>query len=345
MLRFSSQIGVDLGTRDVRVWVRSRGIVLDEPAVLALNCNDRSLEAAGRTAEVMRGRASNDAFLVSPLKNGTIADIDAVQELLAWLIARFGAPPGPFPTVLMISTRPGASVVERRALYLAARRAGAHKVYLIDSPLAAALGMALPVTGAAGRLVLDLGAGATSASVLALGSVVTARTTTVAGDYLTELLRRYLRTRYRLEVSRAAAEHAKETAGTAARDQDGSPEVLGRDLISGRLARRIVTAEEVHQVFAGSFNNVTDLVCDLVEKTPPDLCADIAEYGVYFAGAGALLRSLVDFIGRRLGTDVVVAGDPRLTVIRGIGKALGSLDSLEGGPAQAISWGPEKKVP
>jgi len=330
MLSFSNQIGVDLGTRGVRVWVRSQGIVLDEPAVFALHRKDKSLEAVGRAAEAMRGRASDDAFFVSPLRDGAVADIDAVEAFLAWLVARYTGTPGRFRTTIMISVRPGATPVEKRALHLAALRAGARKVYLIESPFAAGLGMSLPVTEPIGRLVVDMGASRTSGGVLTVGDTAVSRSIAEAGDYFTDMLLRHIRTQHNIIVARPAAEWVKESLGSATPDLvSGTAEVFGHDLVSGRPTRHVVSAEEVCRTFDEGLKAIANMLRDIIEITPPELCADIAESGIYLAGAGALLHNLAIHINRTLGIEAVVAGDPRLTVIRGIGKALDHLQHLQ----------------
>ncbi|MBO4893433.1 MAG: rod shape-determining protein [Clostridia bacterium] len=322
---FTQDIGIDLGTANTLVYVKGRGIVTREPSVVAVDrkMNPPKVVAVGTEAKEMIGRTPGSITAVRPLKNGVIADFDITADMIKEFIKRVSVK-SPFTrTRILICIPSGVTEVERKAVYDAAKSAGAKFVSLIEEPMAAAIGAGLPVTEAAGSMVVDIGGGTSEVAVISLGDVVTAKSVRVAGDSFDEAIVNYIKKKYNMLIGERTAEDVKIKIGSAyPYDGEGTLNVKGRDLSNGLPKNVDITSEEIREALADPVALIVEAVKQTLEKTPPELSADIIDHGITLTGGGAMLRGLDRLISVETKTPVMVAPDPLDCVVRGTGVCL-----------------------
>ena len=323
--RFSKDIGVDLGTVNTLVYVRGRGIVINEPSIVAINRKTGQVLAVGREAQKMVGRTPGHIAAVEPLVDGVISDFEVTEQLLRYFFQKIhgdGFYVLPRPRVV-IGIPSGVTEVEKRAVEEAARGAGAREVLLIEEPMAAALGARLPVQEALGNLVVDIGGGTTEVAVISLGGIVAVRSLKIAGNKLNEDITQMAREEYNLLLGPRTAEDVKIAVASAVDlTEKLETTVRGRDLISGLPKEITITSKEVKKAIARSVKVLADTVREIVEQTPPELLGDIMKRGVVLAGGSSLLRGIDEVISKETGMAVKIAEDPLTTVARGTGIVL-----------------------
>lgn len=331
--RFSHDIGIDLGTANTLVYVRNKGILITEPSVVAINKKTREILAVGEDAKRMVGRTPAHIVAVRPLVDGVISDFEVTEQMLKYFfdkVHREKFTLFPRPRVV-IGIPYGVTEVERRAVEEGAVNAGAREVYLIEEPLAAAIGARLPVQDAAGTMIVDIGGGTTEVAVIALGGIVTSRSLRVAGDEMNEDIIQYARDEFNLLLGERTAEKIKIEIGSAIElKQKLEAPMRGRDLVSGLPKEIIVNSDQIGEALKRSVNIIIENVKATMEETPPELLADIMDRGVVLAGGGALLRGIDQLIASETNTIVHITEDPLTAVVRGTGIVLEDLDSLSG---------------
>jgi len=327
---FTKDVGIDLGTANTLVHVKGKGIILMEPSVVAIQRDTGEVLAVGDEAKQMIGRTPGNIIAIRPMKNGVIADFEVTQSMLRYLIRRALQKRSLFvrPRVL-ICIPTGVTPVEERAVREAALQAGAREAYLIEEPMAAAIGAGLPVGEPIGNMVVDIGGGTTEVAVISLGGIVTSRSIRVAGDEMDDAVIQHVKRTYNLLIGERTAEEIKIKIGAAI--WNGEPEtydVRGRDLLTGLPKTVTVTAEEVQKALAETLAKIVEAVRVCLEKTPPELSSDIMDRGIVLAGGGAMLRDLDRLISQETGIPVVLAEKPLYAVALGTGKALENIEAL-----------------
>lgn len=329
---WTHDIGIDLGTANTLVYVRGKGIVANEPSVVAVNKRTGQILAIGREARKMVGRTPGHIVVTRPLVDGVISDFEVTQQMLRYFIGKVSADQSMLflrrPRVL-IGIPSGVTEVEKRAVIEAAIGAGAREAFLIDEPMAAAIGARLPVTDASGNMVIDIGGGTTEIAVISLGGVVIARSLRIAGDEMNEDIVRYCRDEFNLLVGERTAEEVKIAIGNAypQRDPLSSP-VRGRDLVSGLPKEVVITGDHVREALSRSIRIIVNNVKTVIEETPPELLSDIMQRGIILAGGGGLIRGLDKLIANQTGIPVRMMEDPLTAVVRGTGIVLEDMDRL-----------------
>ena len=322
---FSQDIGIDLGTANTLVFVKGKGIVIREPSVVAVDVRTQppKVVAVGAEAKEMIGRTPGSITAVRPLKDGVIADFDVTADMLKAFIKR-AISSSPFTRArVMICIPSGVTEVERRAVHDAARSAGAKYVSLIEEPMAAAIGAGLPVSEATGSMVVDIGGGTAEVAVLSLGDIVTSRSARVAGDDFDDAIIAYIKKKYNLLVGERTAEDIKIRIGSAyAYDGEGAMNVKGRNLMDGLPKNVEVTSEEIREALSDPVSQIIDAIRSTLEKTPPELAADIIDHGIMLTGGGALLRGLDKLIEIETKMPVHIAENPLDCVVDGTGICL-----------------------
>ncbi len=331
---FSTDLAIDLGTANTLIYVRGKGIVLDEPSVVAIrqdaNSAKKTIQAVGLEAKNMLGRTPGNITAIRPMKDGVIADFTITEQMLKYFIKKIHDTRmfHPSPRII-ICVRCGSTQVERRAIRESAIGAGARQVYLIEEPMAAAIGADLPVAEATGSMVVDIGGGTTEVGVISLGGIVYANSVRVGGDKFDEAIINYIRRNYGMLIGEATAEAIKKGIGSAF---PGSAvqemEVKGRNLAEGIPRSFTISSNEILEALTDPLNNIVSAVKSALEQTPPELGADIAEKGMVLTGGGALLRDLDRLLMEETGLPVIVAEDPLTCVVRGSGRALEEMDKL-----------------
>jgi rod shape-determining protein MreB len=329
--RFSVDMGIDLGTANTLVCVRGRGIILNEPSVVAVRkgTNEVLLDgmAVGDAAKAMLGKTPSGIEAVRPLRHGVIADFEVTERMLRYFITKVHQGRNWVKPQVVIAVPVGITAVERRAVIHSAERAGARRVYLIDEPTAAGIGIGLPITEARGSLVVDIGGGTTEIAVLSLAGAVVATSLRVAGDDLDEAIIGHLRRHHNLSIGEQTAEKVKLTIGSAwPMSQELSMEVKGRDTISGLPRRSTVTSIEIREALSDPVRQICESIRGVLEEAPPEIAADLVDSGVALVGGGALLHGIADAISDHLGMRAAVADDPLSAVARGTGVFLEKLD-------------------
>lgn len=318
---FSTDIGIDLGTGNTLVYMRGRGIVIAEPSVATLNEKTGQMVAVGKEAKAMLGKTPPHIRAVRPLSHGVISDFEVTEELLAYFINKAqGGRSRLFGPRVVVGVPTGVTNVESRAVRDAAMTAGAREVFILEEPMAGAIGAKLPVMDAVGTMVLDIGAGTTDIAVIALGGSVAGKSSHVAGDRFNENIADYVRSEFQLAIGEKTAEDTKVAIGTVIElDTPLEKAVRGRDLATG-LPREIqLTDAHVREALAPSMEELMEAMKEVIERTPPELLADVLERGVTVFGGGALLRGLPEQLAKMLGVPVHVASDPLTAVVRGTG--------------------------
>lgn len=330
---FSQDMGIDLGTANTLVYVRDRGIVINEPSVVAINTKTKQILAIGDEARQMVGRTPAHIIAIRPLVDGVVSDFEITEEMLRYFIVKvhqekFSLFPRPR---VVIGIPYGVTEVERRAVEEAALNAGAREVYLIEEPLAAAIGARLPIQEPGGSFIVDIGGGTTEVAVISLGGIVASRSLRVAGDELNQDIINFLRDEYKLLIGDKTAEDVKISIGSVLPLKDPlKANIRGRDLVNGLPKEIQITTEQIRLATAKSVGAIINAIKATIEETPPELVADIITKGIIIAGGGALLRGLDRSIAEATKTRVHIADDPLTSVVRGTGVVLEDLDNLSG---------------
>jgi len=332
---FSNDLAIDLGTANTLIYLRGKGIVLDEPSVVAIRLDGgpggkKILLAVGAEAKGMLGRSPSNIQAIRPMKDGVIADFTITEQMLKYFIRRVHDARWFSPSPRIIICVPvGSTQVERRAIKESAERAGAKQVFLIEEPMAAAIGAGMPISEATGSMVVDIGGGTTEVGVISLGGIVYAKSERVGGDKFDQAIIDYIRRNYGMQISEPTAEAIKKKIGSAF---PGSSvlemEVTGRNLAEGLPRRFTISSNEVLEALTEPLNAIVGAVKSALEQTPPELGADIAEKGMVLTGGGALLRDLDRLLAEETGLPVIVAEEPLTCVARGCGRALEEIDKL-----------------
>jgi rod shape-determining protein MreB len=322
---FSYDIGIDLGTANTLVNVKDKGIVMREPSVVAVK-GDKVL-AVGDDAKRMLGRTPGSVTAIRPLKDGVIADFYITEEMLRYFIKKAASKHSLVGPRVLIAIPSGITEVERRAVIESAIAAGARKVHLIEEPMAAAIGVGLPVQEAAGNMIVDIGGGTTEVALISLSGIVYSRSVRCAGDELDDAIISHMKRAYNLMIGERTAEDIKIRIGSAHKlDPELSMEVKGRDLVAGLPKTVTITSEEIREALADQLNTIVNAVRTTLERCPPELAADLVDRGIVLAGGGALLRGLDELLHSQTGLPIHVAEDPLSAVAEGTGKALQELD-------------------
>lgn len=329
---FSHDIGIDLGTANTLVYVRGKGIMINEPSVVAINQKNKQVLAIGDEARKMVGRTPAHIVAIRPLVDGVISDFEVTEQMLKYFIdkvhrEKFSIFPRPR---IVIGIPYGVTEVEKRAVEEAAMNAGARQVFLIEEPLAAAIGARLPVQEASGNMIVDIGGGTTEVAVISLGGIVASRSLRIAGDELNQDIIDFAREQFNLMLGERTAEELKIKIGSAHELSEKLTHAMrGRDLVSGLPKEIIVNNEQIRTAMHKSIQKIVESVRQTIEETPPELVADIMGKGIVLAGGGALLRGLDRVITSATQTKVYIADDPLTSVVRGTGLVLEDLETLK----------------
>jgi len=330
---FSHDIGIDLGTVNTLVSVRGKGIIIREPSVVAVHRKTRQVLAIGKEAKRMLGRTPHAIEAIRPLKDGVISDFDTTEAMLRHFIHMVHNTPGKFPKIprprVVIGIPSGVTEVERRAVQDAAISAGAREVYLIEEPMADAIGANLNIQDPEGNIVVDIGGGTTEIAIISMGGMVVNRSLRIAGDEMDEAITNYMRTRYGLIIGERTAEDIKLELGSAVIDgREKETVVRGRELASGLPKSIRISSAEIREALAPVINEIITNIQEVLEETPPELLSDILERGIFLTGGGALIKGLDKRLSEETKLPVWIADDPLTTVVRGCTKLLDDLDLL-----------------
>jgi rod shape-determining protein MreB and related proteins len=327
-------VAIDLGTSNTLVYLKGKGIVLDEPSVVALLRKDETggsrVLAVGKEAKMMLGRAPEKIDVIRPMKDGVIADFEVTQEMLRQFIKKVYRRKILFRPRIIVSIPVGITPVEKKAILECAKSAGASEVYLIQEPVAAAIGAGLPITEPTGNMVVDIGGGTTEVAVISLGGIVYSKSVRVAGDKMDEAIAQYINRKYNFLIGPGTAETIKMTIGNACGGEDlGSIAVKGRDLVGGIPKILNIKAQEVREMISEEVNAIVQAVRSGLEQMPPELSADILDRGIMLTGGGALLKNLDVLLRTEMRVPITIAENPLLTVALGAGKALDNMSTLK----------------
>lgn len=326
---FSNDIGIDLGTANTLVYVRDRGIVLREPSVVAIQSGSNRVLAVGEEAKRMLGRTPGSIVAIRPLKSGVIADFEITEAMLRYFIRKVHNRRAMVRPRVIIAVPSGITEVEKRAVKDSATHAGAREVYLIEEPMAAAIGVGLPVQEPAGNMVVDIGGGTTEVALISLAGIVFSRSVRVGGDEMDEAIVQHMKRVYNLMIGERTAEEVKMTIGSAyPMGEETIMEVKGRDLVAGLPKTLTITSEEIREALQEPVSTIVEAVRITLERCPPELSADLVDRGLILAGGGALLSGLDKLIAEQTGLPVHVADDPLSAVAEGTGVVLHELNFL-----------------
>ena len=330
---FSNDLAIDLGTANTLVYVKGKGIVLSEPSVVAVRKDNRGYNkvlAVGREAKLMLGRTPGNIVAIRPMKDGVIADFEVTEAMLRHFIRKVHNRRTLIRPRIIICVPSGITQVEKRAVRESAESAGAREVYLIEEPMAAAIGAGLPITEPTSNMVVDIGGGTTEVAVISLAGIVFSKSVRVGGDKIDESILQYVKRKYNLLIGERTAEVIKTTIGTAyPQDEPESIEVKGRDLVSGIPKTLTIDSEEVRLAISEQIDTIIEVVKLALEQTPPELAADIVDQGIFLTGGGALLKNLDVLLREETGLPITIAEDPLSAVVLGSGKTLESIELLK----------------
>lgn len=329
---FSNDLAIDLGTANTLVYVKGKGVVCDEPSVVVIRRDDKRPVAVGIEAKKMLGKTPSNILAIRPMKDGVIADFDATGEMLKYFIAKVHNRRSFISPRVIIGVPSAITQVEQRAVKDAAHASGAREVYLIEEPMAAAIGVGLPVGEPSGNMIVDIGGGTTDIAVISLDGIVFSKAVRVGGDKMDEAIMAHMKRRYNLMIGDRTAEQIKIDIGSAYPIEGDAPremEIKGRDLISGIPKTITINEDEIREALSEPVNIILDTVKVALENTPPELAADIVDRGIVLAGGGALLKGLDFLIKEETGLPVIVADDPLTAVVRGVGRMLDELELLK----------------
>ncbi|OGL44691.1 MAG: rod shape-determining protein [Candidatus Schekmanbacteria bacterium RBG_16_38_10] len=328
--KFSNDLAIDLGTANTLVYVKGKGIVLSEPSVVAVNKDTNRVLAVGKEAKEMLGRTPGNIIAVRPMKDGVIANFDLTEAMLKYFIRKVHNRNTLVRPRIIIGVPSGITQVEKRAVRDSAEQAGAREVYLIDEPMAAAIGAGMPIEEPSGNMIVDIGGGTTEVAVISLSGIVYCKSVRVGGDEMDEAIISYIKRKHNLLIGERTAEQIKIAIGSAYPMEDRkTEEVKGRDLIAGIPKIISITDEEIRNSLAEPIYTIIDAVRIALERTPPELAADIVDRGITLAGGGCLLSGLDILLKEETGLPIKRAQDPLSAVVLGTGRALDSLDLLK----------------
>jgi rod shape-determining protein MreB len=328
---FSNDMAVDLGTANTLVYVKGEGIVLNEPSIVAIHQADNTVLAVGKEAKAMLGRTPGNIVAIRPLKDGVIADFDVTEKMLGYFIRRVHKRRALVRPRIVIGVPSGITQVEKRAVRDSAMQAGAREVYLIEEPMAAAIGAGMPITEPGGNMIVDIGGGTTEVAVISLSGIVYSRSVRIAGDEMDEAIVQYIRKNYNLLVGERRAEEIKIKLGSAypIEGDRRTVDVKGRDLIDGIPKTIVIGDDEIREALREPIMTIVDAVRTALERTPPELAADIVDKGIVVTGGGALLKGLDLLLRQETNLPITIADDPLSCVALGTGKVLDELDLLK----------------
>lgn len=326
--RLSNDIGIDLGTANTLVYVRGRGIVVNEPSVVAVNQKTGQVVAVGSSAKEMLGRTPLHIQAVRPLVDGVISDFEVTEEMLAYLIKRAGEfmPKKLLGPRVVVSVPSGVTNVEVRAVRDATRNAGAREVFIIEQPMAGAIGIRLPVHDPVGSMIIDIGGGTTDIAVISLGGVVRFKNLKIAGDKLNNDIISYIRNEFKILIGETTAEAVKMTVGAVIPGEPIETTIRGRDLITGLPREVIITDSDIREAMSQSMDVLLDAAREVLETTPPEILADVMRRGIHLVGGGALIKGIDELLMQTLKLPVSVADDPLTAIARGAGIVLEDLE-------------------
>lgn len=323
-------MGIDLGTANTLVHVKGKGIVIREPSVVAIQKDNNEVLAVGEEAKQMIGRTPGNIVAIRPMKDGVIADFDVTQAMIKYFITKAINNKSFVKPRLVIGVPSGITEVEKRAVIEAAMQAGAKEAYLIEEPMAAAIGAGLPVHDPVGNMVVDIGGGTTEIAVISLGGIVTSRSIRIGGDEMDDAIVQYIRKNYNLMIGERTAEEIKINIGSAIVPAgDPQMDIRGRGLVSGLPKTITIKASEIREALEEPVHKIIDAVKSTLEKTPPELAADIMDHGIMMTGGGALLHDLSTLLSKETGMPVLVAEDALSCVGEGTGRSLESIEILK----------------
>jgi len=329
VISLTPEIGIDLGTANILVYVRGKGIVLREPSVVAIASHSKKVLAVGEEARLMIGRTPGNIVAIRPMSEGVIADYTTTQRMLEHLISKVVGRKRLFKPRVLVCVPSGVTSVERRAVLQAAKEAGAGEAYTIEEPMAAAIGAGLPISSPGGNMVVDIGGGTTDIAVISLEGIVVSRSLRVGGNKMDDVIIRYTKQAYNLMIGDRTAEEIKIRIGSAyPQQEETSMDVRGRDLVAGLPRTVHVTSQEIREALSEPVTQIVDRVKAVLEQTPPELSADIFERGIWLTGGGALLRGFDKLLSAATDIPVHVADDPLSCVAIGTGRALEELKAI-----------------
>jgi rod shape-determining protein MreB len=322
-------IGIDLGTASVLVYIKGKGIVINEPSVVAIDINTNKILEVGEEARKMLGRTPGNIVAIRPLRDGVISDFDITEKMLKYFIKKAVGNSIIKPRVI-ICVPSGVTEVEKRAVLEASNNAGAKKTYLIEEPVAAAIGAGLDITKPSGHMVIDMGGGTTDIAVISLGGIVVSRSIKVAGDKCDDAIVRYVRKKYNVMIGLRSAEELKIKIGTAFPvEEEKYMEVRGRNLVTGLPVNLTISSSDLLEAMEETITTIADAVHSVLEKTPPELAADISEKGIVMTGGGCLINGMDKLIEKRTGLNVTISEDAVSCVAKGTGQSLEHMDVLK----------------
>lgn len=326
---FSNDLGIDLGTANTLVYVKGKGIVLSEPSIVAIHTQTSKVVAVGKEAKEMLGRTPGNIVAIRPMKDGVIADFKHTEEMLRHFIKKVHNRKRLIRPRIVIGVPSGITEVEKKAIKDSALQAGASEVYLVEEPMAAALGVGLPVDEPSGNMIVDIGGGTTEVAVISLAGIVYSKSIRVAGDEMDEAIVQYVKRKYNLLIGERTAELIKMTLGSAyPLDEERMMEIKGRDLVAGIPKTLTISSEEIRDSLAEPVSAIVEAVKIALERTPPELSSDIIDKGIVLAGGGALLKNLDIRLKEETGLPITLAEDPLTAVVLGTGKMLSHMDLL-----------------
>jgi rod shape-determining protein MreB len=326
-MKWLKKLGIDLGTANCLVWEDGAGVVLNEPSIVAVGLEDRRVLAVGNEAKKMLGKTPEYIEVVRPMEDGVIADYEITQAMLRYFMRQVMGVAGFIGPEVMVAVPAGVTQVEQRAVLDATLAAGARKAYLIDEPLAAAIGAKIPVADPLGNMIMDIGGGAAEAAVIALGGVVTHKSVRIGGNKLDMAVLEYLRKKHNLVVGEQTAELVKIQIGSAVKlKRPEKMEISGRDAVYGLPKTMTIDSDEVYEAIRPILDSVLMVIKDTLEQTPPELVSDIVDRGIVLSGGGSLLRNFNVLVTREIGVSAHVALDAQLCVVRGVGMAIENLE-------------------
>ncbi|MBI3573667.1 rod shape-determining protein, partial [Candidatus Kaiserbacteria bacterium] len=325
--RFSREIGIDLGTANTLVYLKGKGIVVNEPSVVAVNQKTGQVVAVGREARDMLGRTPTHIVAIKPLVEGVVSDFEVTEEMLSYLIGKAQDEKMAFGPRVVIGVPSGVTNVEIRAVRDAAENAGAREVFIIEEPMAAALGARLPVNEPMGTMLVDIGGGTTDIALMSLGGIVRSKNIRIAGDVLNQDISAYIRSEFKVLIGERTAEDVKVAVGSVMKPSASlQTTIRGRDLVTGLPREIVVTDSDVREAVAVSISSIVEAIKEVIETAPPEVVADVMRQGVYVTGGGALLRGLPELLASELKVPIHIVDDPLTTVVRGTGIVLEDIE-------------------
>lgn len=328
--RFSNDIGIDLGTANTLVYVRGKGIVVNEPSVVAVNQKTGQVVAVGQTAKDMLGRTPQHIVAVRPLVDGVISDFEVTEEMLAYLMKRASEymPKKLLGPRVVVGVPSGVTNVEVRAVRDATKNAGAREVFIVEQPMAGAIGIRLPVNDPVGSMIIDIGGGTTDIAVISLGGIVRSRSLKIAGDKLNADIVSYIRNEFKILIGDTTAEQVKKDVGAVVSEEPLETTIRGRDLITGLPREVVITDSDIREAIGQSIDALVSATMEILETTPPEILSDVMKRGVHLVGGGALIKGFDKLLNEMLKIPVTTADDPLTAIARGAGIILEDLDAF-----------------